>query len=335
MGIKGTSQTLFIRKEDASIITFFGNKKRIIYNDLKRIDYFYPVKMEIGYIEFISNDNKITRFEFNKSANEKISRAIDIIKESSAEIDICEHEIEELKFYQRSLFTTVITFVLGFPLGLIGIFLAWHYKKGTSFWRGFLTVFAIIFWGTWGYVSYLEYRSSMNSVNEAMVEYQNAINNIYSDVQSGNQGETSQPPSAEILDTSENAENAVYNVGEVYESKEIKIMYLNSGDYNVENEYSQPESGNKYIFIEFSIENVGNSDCSVGYASFRCYADNTECSNPIISSEGTMPIITSLSPGRNTKGKIFYEVPTTAEKIEIEYETNIITQEKIYFNYKK
>jgi len=334
MSIKGTTQELFVGKKKSTIVTLFGKNKIVKYEDLKYINYMYSSGTEIGFLSFVNYDNRENRFEFGKNANEKISRTIDLIKENMPELEIHEQQVTDLKFYQRNLFTIIISFVLGFPLGTIGLYLMWHYKKSYIAGRILVTFMALLFWGTCGYISYLGYRSSMNSVNEAMVEYQNTMNNLYSGIQSGNQGEVLQTTPAEMLETNESTVSEVYNVGDVYESKEIKIMYLNSGDYNVENEYSQPESGNKFIFVEFSIENVGNSDCSVGYASFRCYADNTECSNPIVSSEGTMPVITSLSPERNTKGKIFYEVPTTAEKIEIEYETNIFTQEKIYFNFK-
>lgn len=333
MSIKGTSQTLYVGKQESNIITFWGNKKKILYNDLKRIDYFYPAKMEIGYLEFVRHDNETIRFEFNKTANEKISRTIDLIKDNKPDLDFCEHEINELKFYQRSLFSAVITFILGFPLGLIGIFLAWHYKKGTKPWRIFLTAFAVLFWGIWGYISYLDYKSAAINANEIVEDYKKALNNSYLMTNTNTQDVNIKSDSVENTEVNESQEDAVFSVGDVYESDDVKIMYMSCGDYTVENEYSQPETGNKYIFVEFSITNNGDSDYDAGYAKFTCYADDTECSQPLISGEGEMKIITSLSPGKNMKGKIFYEVPIDAQNVEIEYETDVLTGEKIYFDF--
>lgn len=45
-------------------------------------------------------------------------------------------------------------------------------------------------------------------------------------------------------------------------------------------------------------------------------------------------INTNLSKGRNISFKTYYEVPINAEKIELEYETNIWTNKKIIIKLK-
>jgi hypothetical protein len=47
-----------------------------------------------------------------------------------------------------------------------------------------------------------------------------------------------------------------------------------SGVYEEENEYSQPQDGNQYIYLKFAFENTSDSsDDSISFYSFECYAD--------------------------------------------------------------
>lgn len=139
------------------------------------------------------------------------------------------------------------------------------------------------------------------------------------------------PIESEATNSTESEETNIFNVGDVFESDELKIMYLESGDYETTNEFMQPETGNKFIYVDLSIENVSDSDYSIGSLSFDCYADDTKCSFAITDLTEQMTSIATLSPGRNTKGRICYEVPINASNIEIELETSFWTQDKIYF----
>lgn len=332
MSIKGVTQIMYVGGEEARIITLLGRSIPIIYSDLKRIDYMYAAKGESGYVDFINNNNKATRFEFNAKANDQISRTIKSIHKNYPDLMINEKNAEDLRFYERWWFMVLTMFFFCFPLGL---FLMWHKKKSTLSFRVTLTLLITTLWGIGIYASYINYISAMNEASAALADYQNILSGSSTGTEANNVVVDYSDSSDTGSDDVEGSDDSIntFNVGDVYEDDDVKIMYISSGDYSVENEYSQPESGNKYIYVEFSIENVGESDCSAGYADFSCYADNTECSTPIISSEGAMTIITTLSPGRNTKGKIFYEVPTKAEKIEIEYQPSIFNQEKIYFKF--
>ncbi|WP_143322048.1 hypothetical protein [Clostridium sp. HBUAS56010] len=171
MSIKGAGQKLYVGKESSNIITFWGNKKRINYDELSRIDYMYSSGIETGYLEFVKYGNNIIRFEFGIRANEKIAKTIALINEYNQELQINEYRPSDFKFYQHSLFAILVTFILGFPLGSIGLFLVWHYKKGTRMWRVFITVFAILFWSSWIIIPYIEYRLAMNDLNNAMNSY--------------------------------------------------------------------------------------------------------------------------------------------------------------------
>lgn len=176
MGIKGTSQTLYVSKKESNIVTFLGNKKQIVYTELSRIDYMHASGIEAGYIEFVRFGNNIIRFEFGKRANEEIVKTINLIKENNPDLNINEHSPAEFKFYQHSLFAILISFILGFPLGTIGLFLIWHYKKSTTFGRILITIMSVLFWSLWVVIPYIEYRIAMNELNNTMDSYYNILN---------------------------------------------------------------------------------------------------------------------------------------------------------------
>ena len=61
MSIKGKRKELYIGKTECNIITFWGNKITIEYEDLKRIDYQYCAPGQSGYINFIDSSGKISQ----------------------------------------------------------------------------------------------------------------------------------------------------------------------------------------------------------------------------------------------------------------------------------
>ena len=283
MSIKGSGGELFLGKQEATIITFWGNKIKIPYDNLKRIDYSYFKFGDGGYIDFVDLTNRLRRFEFAKKANEPVSRAITFMQENNPELDFVEHNPNDLKFYQKSWF--------------------------------------------------IQYQNVVTAKSEFQQSYENIMQSVYGE---GNNvvesvSDTTVYPDT-IPDTGVDSGDVLeYNVGDVFESNEIKIMFIDSGDYSTDNEFLQPASGNKYIYAEFSVYNIGESDYSVGSVSFDCYADDTLCSQSILTVDDAMSSIATVSPDRNIKGKIYYEVPKDSNKIEIEFETDFLSQDKVYF----
>lgn len=159
-------------------------------------------------------------------------------------------------------------------------------------------------------------------------------------------GEVTQPAATQTADTgSNNEENieesqtdednaevkSVYHVGDILKDGDLEIVYMSSGEYTEDNEFLQPSDGNKYIYIQLAFENTSSkSDTSVSMYSFECYADGYNASM-YYSGENTLSA--TLSAGRSTSGYLYFEVPQDAESIEIEYETNFLTQDKITFAY--
>lgn len=122
-----------------------------------------------------------------------------------------------------------------------------------------------------------------------------------------------------------------YYVGDTIEDGNTKIVFMSSGEYTEENQLLQPEAGKKYIFLQFAFENTSKkSDTSISFYSFECYADGYAAE---MYYSGDNDLSATLSAGRATMGYIFFEVPTDAQEIEVEYTTNIFTAEKIKFIY--
>lgn len=125
--------------------------------------------------------------------------------------------------------------------------------------------------------------------------------------------------------------DSTFHVGDVLETKKVKLSYISCGDYTDDNMFVNPDDGNKFVYLEFEFENIGSADVSVGSWDFDCYADGYEASRVYATADNAMITITTLSSGRKTKGIVVFEVPQDAEKIEVEYETSYWTQNKAIF----
>ena len=120
-----------------------------------------------------------------------------------------------------------------------------------------------------------------------------------------------------------------YHVGDILKDGDVQIVYAASGEYQEENEYMKPEEGKKCIFLKLAFENQGTSDQSISSLNFECYADGYNADTHYTENDFSA----TLSPGRTTEGMLVFEVPQDAQNIEVEYETNFITEEKLKFIY--
>lgn len=123
-----------------------------------------------------------------------------------------------------------------------------------------------------------------------------------------------------------------YSVGDIVETKNLRISYLSCGEYKGYDEFSKPKDGNKVIFCEFEFENISDSDKLASALDFNCFADDNSCSEYMWSNDDYLSA--TISSGRKAKGKIYYEVPKDAKEIELEYESSWLSSSKIVFLYK-
>lgn len=117
------------------------------------------------------------------------------------------------------------------------------------------------------------------------------------------------------------------NEGEVLTAGNLKITYVSSGEYKGYSQYFPPKDGYKFIYIDLKAENTGETDVIISTFEFNCYADDVAMEAHYEEDD----ISATLSKGRSTTGKVYFEVPINAEKIEIEYETDFWADEKAVF----
>ena len=129
------------------------------------------------------------------------------------------------------------------------------------------------------------------------------------------------------VNTTEEGDGMIH-VGEVLETSKLKVTYVSVAEYVSDNQFLQPKEGYKYIRYEFEIENISNSDHTLTSADFSCYADGYLSDSTYFNDSLS---IDTISSGRKIKVALYYEVPSDAQEIELEFETSFWTQKKVVF----
>lgn len=135
---------------------------------------------------------------------------------------------------------------------------------------------------------------------------------------------------SEIFDDSgaSSLQTLTVKVGEMLTTSNLEITFNETGNYTEYSQYSAPKDGYKIIYIDVSAKNIGESDAYISYYDFNCYADDVATDAYYLTDDG---ISATLSAGRQTTGRAYFEVPVDAESIEIEYETDFWSDKKAVF----
>lgn len=122
----------------------------------------------------------------------------------------------------------------------------------------------------------------------------------------------------------------IYNVGEIFENDNIAIKYVSVDEnFTGYNQYATIKDGCKIVKADFEFENVGSSDQYVSAYEFGCYADGYDCE--AFWSVEDSGFSSTLSSGKKAKGSVYFQVPTDATSITIEYTLNSFTSENVEF----
>ena len=107
--------------------------------------------------------------------------------------------------------------------------------------------------------------------------------------------------------------------GDSFEANGLKITIDKIDlEYWTYNEYYDSKAyghGQKYVGVDFSVENVGTSDEGIYSSDFDCYADDALCDMATFYTGE----YGSISPGRKTTFSLYWKVPEDADAIEVEY----------------
>lgn len=142
---------------------------------------------------------------------------------------------------------------------------------------------------------------------------------------SGSSETSSQAGTDSIVSEAGKADN-VYMPGDTFEANGLKITYVKAEKWTSDNMFLQPEDGNMYIRLFISAENTASGDRYITYFDFDCYSDGIASSSTYIGDD--MLNGGSISQGRKAEGWVYFEVPTAAKDIEVEYETSFWTGKK-------
>lgn len=135
VSIKGKQKELYIGKTECNIITFWGNKITIEYEDLKRIDYRYCAQGQSGYVKFIDLSGKITQFEYkDKLNNEKIKRTIGLIHENFPNLKIRQKEVSssEILLQKKKYLIVIFLLVILAGIGIVFKYYITHSNGGNN-----------------------------------------------------------------------------------------------------------------------------------------------------------------------------------------------------------
>lgn len=126
-------------------------------------------------------------------------------------------------------------------------------------------------------------------------------------------------------------EDITCNVGESATLDDVKVT-LTSVEKNFKDYYdfATVEDGCQILKANFEFENVGDYSAYISSYDFTCYADKFSCDSFNSVEDGYFS--ESIAAGKKATGSIYFEVPTDAETIEIEYDDSTYNDGKIIFN---
>ena len=136
-----------------------------------------------------------------------------------------------------------------------------------------------------------------------------------------------------MVDITADIDSEVINEGETYDDKDVKIEYVECGELTDYDEWNDPGEGNKIIYAKFNVVNESDSDFTLAYWDFECFADNKQVEATYPGDEYSFTI--DLSKGRNGKGSVAFVVPKDASDIQIEYSPSLWSSKHIIFQYKE
>lgn len=119
-----------------------------------------------------------------------------------------------------------------------------------------------------------------------------------------------------------------FKVGESFENSFEKVTLLevneNFTDYS---EYNKPPQGMKYVMAKFEVANINDvkDEIYVSSLDFNAYADDVALKEGIIINDKYRDFSSTLGKGTKTVGYIFFEVPTSYNKLVINYNPNFFT----------
>ena len=117
--------------------------------------------------------------------------------------------------------------------------------------------------------------------------------------------------------------------GETTEAYNMRILYASCEKDDSGSDFFNPAAGCSYCTLSFEFENLQGADRSVSRYDFHCYADGAACASTWHRDDA---ISADISGGRKAKGTVTFDVPDAAQTVEVVYDVNYWTNQRIVFS---
>lgn len=125
----------------------------------------------------------------------------------------------------------------------------------------------------------------------------------------------------------------VVNEGESCSVGDLEMTFTKKVfNYEYKNDtygFYKADQGKKFISATLNVKNTGKSDEYICVYDFDCYADNEIVEQKFFPDDDF--INANLSPGREVTFTVYYEIPKMASSVEIEYDVNNFSNDKVTF----
>lgn len=127
--------------------------------------------------------------------------------------------------------------------------------------------------------------------------------------------------------------NKTGKMGETVTLEDLKVTFSNvNTNYTDYNKYANVKSGYVVMKADFEFENIGSSTEYISSYRIDCYADGYSCDSFYYVTDSSFS--SNLASGKKTKGSVYFEIPSNADSISLEYVVNSFSDSKIVFNVK-
>lgn len=124
---------------------------------------------------------------------------------------------------------------------------------------------------------------------------------------------------------------ATVKMGTTFENEGMKITVKSAEKWTYpDGEYYDAYDGYMYVRVLVMIENSNSEEKYGGSWDFDCYSGDIECHEEYYG-ENMLGTYEEIPSGQKIEGYIYYQVPENAKELQLDYETDLFTEEKAVF----
>ena len=130
------------------------------------------------------------------------------------------------------------------------------------------------------------------------------------------------------------ADDQVFKVGDIVKLGDVEVTFIGVTE-SEGSEFFKPADGKIFVLCEFEIANNSDEDVTVSsIMSFCAYCDDYECDlsiSAMAEKDDKEQLDGTVAPEKKMKGVVGYEIPVEWKNLEIHYQPDVISDDKIVF----